>query len=87
MAHLTVILNCPHLVSCFLLKRSLMTGAPLNILPRYIDLALFPTAKGTHGSMFYNQNIFLSFLLTQQKQNHRICLLLFSHVVAIHIVG
>lgn len=58
--HFTVILNFPHLVSCFLLKRSLITGVPLNILPRCKDLILLPTAKGTHGMMFYNQNTLLS---------------------------
>lgn len=62
-AHSAVLQNCPHLVSCFLLKRSLMTGVPLNILPRYKDLTLFATAKGTHGIMFYNQNTFFEHLL------------------------
>ena len=41
----------PHLVGCNLLKRSLITGVPLNIRPRYKDFMLLATLKGTQGKM------------------------------------
>lgn len=40
-----------HLVGCSLLKRSLITGVPLNMRPRYKDFMLLATLKGTQGKM------------------------------------
>lgn len=40
-----------HLVGCNLLKRSLITGVPLNMRPRYKDFTLLATLKGTQGRM------------------------------------
>lgn len=40
-----------HLVGCSLLKRSLITGVPLNKRPRYKDFMLLATLKGTQGKM------------------------------------
>lgn len=40
-----------HLVGCNLLKRSLITGVPLNMRPRYKDFTLLATLKGTQGKM------------------------------------
>ena len=33
------------------MKRSLITGVPLNMRPRYRDFTLLAIVKGTHGKM------------------------------------
>lgn len=33
------------------MKRSLITGVPLNMRPRYKDFTLLAIVKGTHGKM------------------------------------
>lgn len=47
----TLCISSTHRVGCSRLKRRRMTGVPLNIRPRYRDLTLLATAKGTQGRM------------------------------------